>query len=419
MLAKLVRERDLAISGLVREDGNERALGEVVDAYLSDLASMRRPRYVRRVQEQLGRLRAAFGSIQVRDVTPTLIIERRRKRIAQGASFRTANIEVGSLRSGLNWAVRTGLIVANPIAGIRPLPVDESTVRTKRRALTEEETGRFLRAAEDEDREREASMLAERTIAGGSKGLAYAMRPRTAPVPQAPLFRAILWTGLRWGEAASLVWADVDIERRSLTVQAGTAKNHRSRQVPLSQQLAEDLADLRAFHTRRDGPRLSTDRVFLTPLGRAHDPDDSSNTLKLLRRVLDHAGIAHTDENGRVLDLHALRGSAATRMFRHGLDVAIVSRVLGHQDPRLTLKHYTDLRLSDSLAAIDKVASLVAAPNPTADANEVGSILAIGGGGSRRARPPRSTKLCARHDLAADGPCRTRTGNQQIMSPQL
>src|SRR5262245_27891036 len=82
MLAKLVRDRDLATAGLTIEDSNERQLAEVMAKYEADLWSYRRPSHVERVEEILKAFRTAFGPIRVRDATPELLIEWRKKRLA-------------------------------------------------------------------------------------------------------------------------------------------------------------------------------------------------------------------------------------------------------------------------------------------------------------------------------------------------
>ena len=53
------------------------------------------------------------------------------------------------------------------------------------------------------------------------------------PIPQAPLWKFLVVTGLRYGEAATLRWADLDENAGVVTVRAEVAKSKRTRLVPV------------------------------------------------------------------------------------------------------------------------------------------------------------------------------------------
>jgi integrase len=61
-----------------------------------------------------------------------------------------------------------------------------------------------------------------------------------------------------------------------------------------------------------------------------------------LREDLKRAGIAYRDDAGRVVDLHALRGTAATHARLHGADAFTTRNMMRHSDQRLTDEIYTD-----------------------------------------------------------------------------
>ena len=88
----------------------------------------------------------------------------------------------------------------------------------------------------------------------------------------------------------------------------------------------------------------------------------SNNANKVLRRVLLLAGIARKDETGRKIDLHALRGTFATRLARNGIALTVTQKLLGHADPKLTAKAYTKLEVADARQAIETLP-----PAPTND----------------------------------------------------
>ena len=70
------------------------------------------------------------------------------------------------------------------------------------------------------------------------------------------------------------------------------------------------------------------------------------------------------DEANRRLDVHALRRTANTRLLRFGVPIMTAATILGHQDPKITAKHYSELRLADTLAAVEKLPPLVAREDP-------------------------------------------------------
>ncbi len=402
MLAKLIRERDLAASGLIVEEGMERRLVDLTTAYVADLRAIRTESYADRVEADLRHLSDYLGNVKIREVVPERMLERRRKRITEGASHATINLEVGSLRGCFNWAIRSGLLGVNPLAHVKPLSLTEADQARPRRALSEEEVSAFLRAAIDLDVERHEYVLALRTIASKQRGAAYAAQDRLPPIPQAVLWQTILATGMRWGETAALTWGDFDPDRRSMLIRAATTKGKRSRMVPVPSYLIVELATLRSAHERRLARApWPADFIFLTPFGKPWTDTGCHYRLDLFNATLARAEIEKVDELGRSVDVHALRRTANTRLLRHGVPIMTAATILGHQDPKITAKHYTELHLADTLAAVASVPPAAASePSNTGKvAVEAGSILAIrrGGGGSRNNQLPRN--VCARHDL--------------------
>ncbi|MEG2651715.1 MAG: tyrosine-type recombinase/integrase, partial [Eubacterium sp.] len=71
--------------------------------------------------------------------------------------------------------------------------------------------------------------------------------------------------------------------------------------------------------------------VFCTPLGTHLDP---KNQRKRFKKILKTAGI---NENYRI---HDLRHTFATRLFEEGVDALIISKLLGHRSPQITINTY-------------------------------------------------------------------------------
>lgn len=122
---------------------------------------------------------------------------------------------------------------------------------------------------------------------------------------------------------------------------------------------------MRDAQTRHFGHTPSTSqRIFLSPCSAA--PLQNSTTLTRFQRVLARAGIDGLDEQGRSIDIHALRGTCATRLFRHGVALPFVAEILGHCDVRLTMKHYSDIRIADTRRAVANVPEVVGAATAAA-----------------------------------------------------
>lgn len=357
--AQIIRQRDLELAGLANEAGQDRFLAEIVEIYKADLATHRRPRYTKAVGYTLDALLAALGEgARIRDLTVPRLLLHRTKRLAAGVSNRTANADCNALRAALRWALASGHIAVNPLEHLRPLSESEDTQVKKRRALSDMEIGALLRAAIEEDAERARSF--------GTTGPLIDGWNRMTPIPQAPLWRFLVVVGVRYNEAATLRWADLDETEGVVTVRPEIAKSKRRRTVPVPGYLVEDLRALRHFQAFALGRMPGTgDRIFLSPKHKPLDPHGNPARI-LLTRILKQAGISYLDEEGRVaVDIHALRGSATTRLLRHGVPLATVATIMGHSDVRLTMKHYADLRIADTKKAVEGVPEIGAAAPKT------------------------------------------------------
>jgi integrase len=351
--AELIRQRDLELAGLGAVEGQSMALTELRDAYLDDLAARVGAKQLRSRTDSLARVLPAVAATRVRDVRVVDLLRFQRERLAQGVSNRTVNVDTGALTAMLAWGVTAQLIAENPLRSLKPLPTGERHQRRVRRALSDDEIQRFLVAAAEDDADCAARVSAERTITVHGRGAKYAGMLRPERVPQAPLWRSLLTTAARWSELTQTTWLDLDADRLSLTLRAANTKSGRTRVIPLPSELVDELLALRDVHQRvRMRVAQPGDRVFLSPDG-ADWASYTTNARRLLYRVLDRAGIARCDALGRVIDIHGLRHTAATRMARRGVPLVVAQRVLGHASPELTAKVYTHLEVEDLRVAVE------------------------------------------------------------------
>ena len=337
--AELIRRRDMERDGLGAIAGLDLTLAEIVPDYLEDLRPRVTPRHIKNVSGKLAVVLEELGETKVRDLKPMALVRLRSRLTAEGRSNRTANLYPENLRTALSWAVEAGLIAANPLQRMRRLPTTRDHQVYRRRALTEAELVRFLEAArEDDDR---CELLAT-----------------DVRIPVTPFFLALLCTGARYGEAIQIRWGDLDFTRESLVVRAENAKSRRQRVIPLGDDLIEALRALAVAHGERFGRLPSADGlVFLSPMGERW-PWHTANIMRILDRVLAHAGIPKIDTEGQKLDVHALRHTAVTRLARAGVSLTKVQQLMGHSDPKLTAAVYTHLGVEDLRDAINALPSL-------------------------------------------------------------
>lgn len=80
---------------------------------------------------------------------------------------------------------------------------------------------------------------------------------------------------------------------------------------------------------------------------------DNKCTAAMLRADLKRAEIPLRDDEGRIVDFHALRATCSTWLALRGVPPQQHQRILRHHDFKTTMKHYTHLEVTDLAATID------------------------------------------------------------------
>jgi integrase len=165
----------------------------------------------------------------------------------------------------------------------------------------------------------------------------------------------ILQTGMRRGEALGLSWDDVDFERQQLHVRftldakgrRGTPKTPRSiRTLDLNPKAVAVLKSIRKAQTEsrlRLGPvyvGCEWNPVFTTEDGKASQP---RVLLRAIQNAADKCGLNGVENSDRV-GVHTLRHYVATRLLSNGVDMMVVSRILGHESIKTTVDIYGHLQ---------------------------------------------------------------------------
>jgi integrase len=139
------------------------------------------------------------------------------------------------------------------------------------------------------------------------------------------LVEAALQTGCRYGELCRLRVRDFDARTRSLRVE--TSKSGRPRSVALTDEGAQLFQ------------RLSTGRAGDKPL-LARDDGSAWRSSHQLRRMEEASRAANISP---AVSFHILRHTYASRLAMKGAPMAVIAAQLGHQDTRMTERHYAHL----------------------------------------------------------------------------
>ena len=171
-----------------------------------------------------------------------------------------------------------------------------------------------------------------------------------------PMMFLELCSGLRKGELAALLWEDLDIENKTISinkqatrVKGGGVKVTRPktstsiRKEPIPQQAVDLLIQEHEKHP--DSPYM-----FPSPMTGGMLYPDSLNDIN--EKILDAIGVER-------VRFHDLRHTFATIALQSGVDIRTVSGMLGHADPGFTLRTYTHVTNPMQVKAAETVGNVI------------------------------------------------------------
>jgi integrase len=257
--------------------GQKLTVREVVALWLADCERSKSVRTAENYRYYGGSFCEKAGNLLARDLKPFHVKEW----VASHAwAQATEHLAVSCIRAAVRWAEEIGYIDSDPLH------------RLKRPAMT-----------------RRAPISLE-----DAEAVIGAVRPLIATA-----LRILLVTGIRPGELCSLTGQQTSLDQRRAIVRGKTGE----RTIPLSDAACAVLGPLLRAHPA--GPLLvgaRGERLTTHALGIA------------VRRARKRIGL------GDHVKPHCFRGLFATQSLRRGVDSALVSRLLGHRDASILLKHY-------------------------------------------------------------------------------
>ncbi len=337
-VADVALRRDLVIDP-VEDDiatAGRRPLFQHVDEYLAYCRNLAQdPRHIDQKRGHLDRLITFLGASRLCHLNADALARHLSTLADQGLSARSVNYVRQTAVAFGNWCVKTGRLANNQL---RIVPKrDESRDRRRvRRPLTDSELARLVEVSRERGRD--------------------------------AWYLAAALAGLRKGDLQRLTWADVNFSENTLTIRGGKAR--RIDVIPMHEQLSDALQRRLkanpALPTARVWPDTVTDltrmKDFLRAgIARRVDVLDSKGKPVIIKNRLGQrvkTRIVVEDQEGRVIDLHAMRTTLGTNLARAGVAPQIAQRIMRHGDYKTTLKHYTVLGLADTSAAVSRLPSI-------------------------------------------------------------
>ncbi len=191
-------------------------------------------------------------------------------------------------------------------------------------------------------------------------------------------------TGLRVNEALALIWGDIDLKNRILSVSKTLSevknRNKKSesdknritiktypktdksaRIVKLSQKAVEAFENIKRQAEMYGLSTGSDDNIFQTQTG---NNVSYRNVQRTLDAILKNIGIYNHSKDKDVkiprhYTLHALRHTFATILLLNGIDIHVVSALLGHKKVSTTYNIYIHVIGSQEGDALDKLDDII------------------------------------------------------------
>jgi integrase len=270
-----------------------------LDAFMTDLyfphVKVHKRSWKRDDQLYRLRIKAKFGDRAMSSIARREVNQFKIALLGSGLSKASVNHHIQLLRHVFNLSVSWEILDRNVLTGIELLHLDNQVENY----LDDEAVDRFMEVAKTDENRNVCMIL---------------------------IF--LLSTGARLGEALSAQWAQVDREKRVWKIPATNSKSKKLKYLPINDGALWVLDQL--------GSEGKSPYVFPSPAtGKPY-----TTITRAWYRIRQKAGIA---DNVRI---HDLRHSFASRLLSRGRSLYEAQRLLGHADPRTTMRcAHMDMRV--------------------------------------------------------------------------
>ncbi|MCR5076336.1 MAG: site-specific integrase [Ruminococcus sp.] len=163
-------------------------------------------------------------------------------------------------------------------------------------------------------------------------------------------------TGMRVGELLALKWKNVDLDNRQIfvtetreqiidrsdskqkyiMVDQSTKTQSSCRYIPINDKTAEAIFYFKSLGYKNPYVMANSDNSVVS----------YRNLFRVLSNILEYNNINHGS-------LHTLRHTFATKLFKNGVDIKIISELLGHSDINITYDIYTHVIQEQKKKAVE------------------------------------------------------------------
>lgn len=150
-----------------------------------------------------------------------------------------------------------------------------------------------------------------------------------------------LYSGMRIGEISGLKWDDIDFENDLIFVKRTVSRI--VNEDPNGPKTKLVLGTPKSSNSLRKIPMASNLKQYLEEkkaLSKSNYVVSSGSGLMEPRTISNHFKKINISANIPIVNFHILRHTFATRCMENGMDIASLSRILGHQSTKMTLDTY-------------------------------------------------------------------------------
>lgn len=278
-----------------------------------------------------------IGDMHIKDITPAIISNKVLKAMQkEGLAYSSVKKAYDALNALLRYAKYNRIIPFNPMELVgKPKQVNfNQSEETEVRFFTDEEKVRFIDAC-------------------------YTKYSNGTPMYiNFQGFILMLNTGMRLGEATGLLWENVDFAKKRIIVKTtlgltkknglelmNYTKNSKSRIIPLNKTAIKALEELRDWQSKHN---LTSAYVICTSKG---TPVLPATYIRKFEAICHRANIQLPDFH----KVHVLRHTFATSLFRKGVNIKVVSELLGHSSTKITMDIYVHVIQEQNLEAVGMI----------------------------------------------------------------
>lgn len=308
----------------------ETTLKMLLDAYMRMKKNTIRPASYDSAMVTQNLIEQRIGHYLVNDLTPELIQSKLIDDLFNTHAHSTIHKAYVLLNECMNYAVDKDYIIKNPCRQVK-VPKKENFEIKGIRILSEEEIARF----------KEAAITQRKTIA--------------IPKYQYGLIIClIIYTGLRVGELCALRWSDIDLEAKRVTVSKSvnvvyqnskrtlvvqpTTKSGKNRYVPINEKAARILLQQKELVG-------GNDECYIV--------NGSTNIVDKTVVASSYPKICKAANINNPSGIHSLRHTFASLALKRGVDIKVISDILGHASVNFTYNTYVHIIDQQKNNAVD------------------------------------------------------------------